>query len=148
MTRRVLLPLFSLACLLGACQPDDDCKMSSTVPGFEPLCRGTLNRYVGENRLFVSGTGAEVIAYLPGELEPGTYGGTSGNPLTVILATPEGESLGIDRLTTVTFARIEATEAELRLQFEFDEGVIEGPLRVSIEDLRPDDTGQAGDTGS
>ena len=124
---------------LGACKPAEDCGMTSALDSFEPLCSGELIQYVGETRVFIYGTGGTLTAFLPEEVAVGVYGGTSGNPLTVILDQTGGEALRADdRLRTLTVARIAAGEAELRIIADFDGQAIKGPLVVPVTSAEED----------
>lgn len=124
---------------LSACKADEDCVMTSALESFEPLCSGEMIQYVGETRVFIYGQGGTLTAFLPEEVVVGTYGGTSGNPLTVILDQTGGEELlADDRLSTLTFARIDEEEAELRILADFDGQAIKGPLVVSVTSAEDD----------
>ena len=107
--------------------------MTSALDAFEPLCSGEMIQYVGETRVFINGLGGTMTAFLPESVAPGTYGGTSGQPLTVILDLSAGdELLADDRLSSITFARVDEDEAELRIVADFDGQAVKGPLIVPI----------------
>ena len=92
-------------------------------------------QYDGESRLAVGGYGGVLTLYLPEDLEADTtYGGTTGNPLLAILSLTDlgREEVAFSRTSTMTLARIESKEAELRLNLDFDSGEISGPLVVPV----------------
>ena len=141
----VLATLTASALTVG-CKSAEECKLTSTVDGFEPSCTGELITYVGETRLFLYGTGGSLTAYLPPDLGPGTYGGNSGNGLTVIFDTGTDQELANERLSTVTVAWVEEAEAQVRIAFEFEGGQITGPLNVPV--TRVDGGADGTDTGT
>lgn len=144
-TAITVLAALAISVLAGACKPAEECKLTSTLDAFEPSCSGELITYVGETRLFLYGTGGSLTAYLPPDVAPGTYGGNSGNGLTVILDTGTDQELANDRLSTVTVAWVEDAEAQVRIALEFDGGKVTGPLNVPVTRVDggadPDDTG-------
>jgi len=119
----VILPVILTALVGAGCAPKDECALTSTVPGYVPACEAWLVRYPDESRLFVDEI---LVAYLPREVTAATeYGGTSGNPLTVLL----GERLAEARPTTVTFG---ASLSEVWLDATFEDGQVIGPVTAGI----------------
>jgi hypothetical protein len=114
----------TLAAGTGGCAPPEEgCGLESTVGWYAPSCAAVLVRYPEETRLFVDDL---LVGYLPAEVAPETvYGGTSGNPLTLLL----GESLATARLSTVTFG---ASLTEVRIEADFSEGEVWGIVEAEL----------------
>jgi hypothetical protein len=121
----VIWPLF-LACTTP-------CTLVSNVADYQPICEdAVLAQYGDESRLVVPSDSGALVAYLPGDLSEETYGGTSGNPLTILLDLDGGTSFAQARSSHVTIARLDLYDAELQITASFEAGTIEGPLFVDV----------------
>ena len=117
---------------LQACQPatEPDCGLTSSLPGFEPRCETAATiRYVGETRFFVEGTAGLLTAYLPEQLESQRYGGTSGNPLVLLLSLERGDETAKARTSWLTIGEVRPHEVEIHLNAEFEGGTISGSVQ-------------------
>ncbi len=135
---RPIVPLLALglglAPLLAACSP---CSMSSTVAGFDPACdQSVLRRYTTEARLAIPAEDMVLLAYLPYDITAGSrYGGSSGNPMTVVLEDWMAES----RTTNLDLWTLDSQSAtgELTITFEesgdFSGGVVKGDFAAVVE---------------
>jgi len=105
------------------CAPKDECGLASSVPGYAPACDAWLVTYPDETRLFVD----EIfVAYFPSAPRPNTtYGGTTGNPITVLL----GDRLAETRKTTVEFG---GELSAVWLDATFDDGEVIGPVTAGF----------------
>ena len=109
--------------LLACAEPaQPSCDLRSTVPSYEPACEDALLvLWPDESRLRVDG---RVEALLPPDpQEDTTYGGTSGNPLTLLL----DEELADSQMTTLTLGPGRETA---RLDAALDSGNIWGVVRL------------------
>jgi hypothetical protein len=109
--------------LLAGCPepPSEDCLLTSTVEGYEPACDAALVFWDEETRLRIDG---RVEALLPADPEQDTtFGGTTGNPMTVFL----DEELGEARESTLTLG---PGLTSARLDLEFPSGRVEGIVQL------------------
>jgi len=105
--------------------PPDACSLSSTVPDYTPACEAALVTWPDEVRLRVDG---RIEALLPPDPEEDTtYGGTTGNPMTVFL----DEELGEAWESTITLGPERSTA---RLDLTFATGTVVGV--VDLEQLQ------------
>ena len=114
--------------MAAACKP---CHMESTVVGFTPVCEQcVLRRYTTEARLAVTSDSQVLVAYLPHDIQVDTrYGGTTGNPLTIIL----NERIATIRTTTLTLTSLDSEMATGELCATFEQGVVEGDFVALVE---------------
>ena len=110
--------LFGYLLGLSCAEPLDNCGLSSTVPDYQPSCEeALLVLWPDESRLRVDGRLEAVLP--PDPQQNTTYGGTSGNPLTLFL----DEELADAVETTVTLGPELATA---RIDARIGSGRIEG----------------------
>ena len=127
----------------SACTAEDDaCAVTSTHPRFLPDCDDArLVFHDAETRFALAGTdpqggSAAVVAYLPAGASEGTYGGTTGNYLALLLELDDAELGPNNRTTTLTIGVLESGTAEIGISAEFDDGDISGALMVPVVDGR------------
>lgn len=115
MTPGTLLWLLLAPACTDASDPDA-CGLTTTLPGWTPACDASWDVYEEDALLEVDG---RLEAWLPRPLEDVTYGGQTGNELTLLF---DGE-LASGRISTV---RLADTQTTVRIEATFDAGTISG----------------------
>ncbi|MCP4808249.1 MAG: hypothetical protein GY913_27965 [Proteobacteria bacterium] len=116
--------LLALACT--ASEPVDTCGVETTIPGWTPGCEATLSLYEDDALLLVDD---RLEAWLPRPLEDTSYGGQTGNDLTLLF---DGE-LATSRISLVTLADEQTT---VRIDATFSAGTVSGVVFPRVEDVR------------
>ena len=120
--------------LSGACtQPkDESCQLKSSVEDFQPDCHSAeLVHLTGESRIAIPGGDYTLVAYLPETLNETVYGGTSGNPLILLLEGEETDSAKT-RTSTITFDSLESDSALVVISADFGAGEVNGPITLTV----------------
>lgn len=114
--------------LIACTDGEPACELRSTVASYTPACEAWLVVYPEEARVFIDEV---LVAYLPPAPQPNTtYGGQSGNAMTVIL----DEELANARGSTLTFG---PDLGEARIDFRFDSGEVVGVVFPQIAEGDP-----------
>ena len=116
--------LFLLGCVDG--ETVEGCGLDTTIPGWEPACSAVLIEYETDALVVVDD---RLEAWLPQPLEDETYGGQTGNDLTLLF---DGD-LATGRVSTVTLADGGAT---VRIDATFDAGTVSGVVFPAREQGR------------
>lgn len=124
----MLLALSILACAAP-------CDLASTIPGYTPQCDGAvMARYPDETRVVVLGAQAgSLVAYLPARVREQAYGGTSGEPLTVVVDTEKADRVAVEPEALLRILELGPDTATVELVVAFEDGEIQGEVELIVE---------------
>ena len=125
--RPLRLSMTALCLWCAACTstdpPPELCELNSSYPGYTPECSAVLAQFPEESRLQVDG---RLTAFLPPNVQADvSYGGLSGNPLTILL----DDDPAISRESTLTFG---PDFLSARILAVFDAGQVSGVLEPTL----------------
>jgi len=142
--------LVTLVGLWGCAPPEEDngCAVESEQEDFQAVCsQAVLGLYPEQSILeFPGGSDATLTAYFEANPSIQSYGGETGNSLTVLLEVGSDSWTAVGRKTSLTIASLDGDTAELRIEAHFADGLnvdgfrIAGPFEATVISSLIDDT--------